>query len=127
MVETSRVSPPPREWLIHERPYPARPAPPAGNRPVRLYSLGFLDPVAGFTPSQPVACFFSKSLMLTLALLDDSEAPPYRYTVPDVLIGRDIACNCCLDDLTVSAQHARLSYHHGQWWVEDCNPGMAPS
>jgi pSer/pThr/pTyr-binding forkhead associated (FHA) protein len=24
-----------------------------------------------------------------------------------------------LDDPTVSNTHARLSYHHGQWWLED--------
>jgi pSer/pThr/pTyr-binding forkhead associated (FHA) protein len=24
-----------------------------------------------------------------------------------------------LDDKTVSARHARLAYHHGQWWLED--------
>jgi pSer/pThr/pTyr-binding forkhead associated (FHA) protein len=25
----------------------------------------------------------------------------------------------CFGDDTVSARHARLSYHHNQWWVED--------
>jgi len=57
--------------------------------------------------------------MLTLVVQGDAGATPFRFTNPEVLIGRDIACECCLDDLTVSAQHARLSYHHSQWWVED--------
>ncbi len=42
-----------------------------------------------------------------------------RLTQPDVVIGRDPACECTIDDPTISARHARLSYHHGQWWIED--------
>ena len=34
-------------------------------------------------------------------------------------IGRDPACECPVDDEAVSARHARLSYHHNQWWLED--------
>jgi pSer/pThr/pTyr-binding forkhead associated (FHA) protein len=37
----------------------------------------------------------------------------------EILIGRDPACDCQLDDMTVSAHHAKLEYHHNQWWVED--------
>lgn len=37
----------------------------------------------------------------------------------ELLIGRDPACEIALDDEAVSARHARLSYHHGQWWAED--------
>jgi pSer/pThr/pTyr-binding forkhead associated (FHA) protein len=36
-----------------------------------------------------------------------------------VIIGREAVCDCRLDDPTVSNRHARLSYHHSQWWVED--------
>lgn len=43
----------------------------------------------------------------------------YRFTNAEVLIGRDPACELRLDDKTISAQHAELSYHHGQWWVKD--------
>jgi pSer/pThr/pTyr-binding forkhead associated (FHA) protein len=42
-----------------------------------------------------------------------------RFTTPEVVIGRDPACEMALDDPTVSNRHARLSYHHGQWWLED--------
>lgn len=45
--------------------------------------------------------------------------PEYLFSVSEVTIGRDPACDCQLDDKTVSAAHARLSYHHGHWWVED--------
>lgn len=37
----------------------------------------------------------------------------------DILIGRDPECEIMLDDATISAHHARLSYHHNQWWLED--------
>lgn len=36
-----------------------------------------------------------------------------------VIIGRDPACECWVDDRTVSNRHAQLTYHHSQWWLED--------
>ena len=46
-------------------------------------------------------------------------AAVYRFTSSEVFIGRDPASECRLDDKTISVRHARLVYHHGQWWVED--------
>ena len=43
----------------------------------------------------------------------------YEYSTGDVLLGRDKTCDLILDEKTVSSEHARLSYHHGNWWVED--------
>jgi pSer/pThr/pTyr-binding forkhead associated (FHA) protein len=37
----------------------------------------------------------------------------------EIMLGRDPASDVLLNDETVSARHARLSYHHGQWWLED--------
>lgn len=45
--------------------------------------------------------------------------PPVTFTRPSVSVGRDPGCDLCIDDLTVSSQHARFSYHHQQWWLED--------
>lgn len=42
-----------------------------------------------------------------------------RFAVSEIIIGRDPACDCQLDDMTVSSHHAKLEYHHSQWWVED--------
>lgn len=42
-----------------------------------------------------------------------------HFTQSDVLIGRDPQCDVVLDDATASARHARLSFHHNQWWLED--------
>lgn len=58
---------------------------------------------------------------LSLAPQAQGERPPMRFLTPQVIIGRDPACDCRLEDKTISGQHARLSYHHAQWWVEDLN------
>lgn len=61
------------------------------------------------------------------------KAPPFSLTLQraggettrrafhqtDISIGRDPACDISLNDDAVSARHAQLSFHHGQWWVED--------
>jgi hypothetical protein len=56
---------------------------------------------------------------LTLILQTTGEPISFHFTIPEITIGRDPACDCHLDDHTVSAQHTRLSYHHDQWWVQD--------
>jgi hypothetical protein len=56
---------------------------------------------------------------LLLSLKDGAQPAMYRFTAPEVTIGRDSTCECRLNEQTISARHARLSYHHGQWWVED--------
>lgn len=45
----------------------------------------------------------------------------FRFKQAEITIGRDLECDVALDDALVSAHHARLSYHHGQWWVDDLN------
>jgi hypothetical protein len=41
------------------------------------------------------------------------------FTQLEVIIGRGGHCDVMLEDKTVSGRHARLAYHHGQWWLED--------
>ncbi len=43
------------------------------------------------------------------------------FTQSEIMIGRDSHCDLSLIDETMSAHHARLSHHHGQWWLEDLN------
>jgi hypothetical protein len=46
--------------------------------------------------------------------------PVYRtYMQPEFLLGRDPICELRLEDESISARHAKFSYHHGQWWIED--------
>lgn len=56
---------------------------------------------------------------LTLFHQQEDDRITYRYTLPEVTIGRDPSCDCILSESTVSALHARLTFRHGQWWVED--------
>ncbi len=37
----------------------------------------------------------------------------------EITIGRDPECDLHLDETIISARHARLRYHHNQWWLED--------
>lgn len=56
---------------------------------------------------------------LALVRLDTSTAIVRRFAVAEIIIGRDLACTFPLEDSTVSAQHTRLVFRQGQWWVED--------
>lgn len=44
---------------------------------------------------------------------------PRFFSQAEIIIGRDPHCDVALQDDTVSLRHARLLYHHGQWWLED--------
>jgi pSer/pThr/pTyr-binding forkhead associated (FHA) protein len=48
-------------------------------------------------------------------------APPTirHFSQAEILIGRDSHCDIPIDDEAASVRHARLTYHHGQWWLED--------
>jgi hypothetical protein len=49
----------------------------------------------------------------------EGESVPLHFGGQVIAIGRDPMCDMILDDGTVSAQHARLSYRQSQWWLED--------
>ena len=51
--------------------------------------------------------------------LKDQSSIRRHFTQSEILLGRDSHCDVPLLDDTVSIRHARLSYHHGQWWLED--------
>ena len=51
--------------------------------------------------------------------IDDQPSIQRYFTQSEILLGRDAHCDLPLPDDTVSVRHARLSYHHGQWWLED--------
>ena len=56
---------------------------------------------------------------VTIRVLDSEPAQIMQFDTAHVLIGRDPNCQVSLQNELVSSQHARLSYHHNQWWVED--------
>ncbi|MDX9992454.1 MAG: FHA domain-containing protein [Anaerolineales bacterium] len=52
-------------------------------------------------------------------LATNGEKQIVEFQQSDFLIGRDKDCEVFLDDTAVSARHARLSFRHGHWWLED--------
>lgn len=57
--------------------------------------------------------------LLQLTRQADPPEPAFEFKTPEVVIGRDPGCELALANDTVSAHHARLSFHHNQWWLED--------
>ena len=41
------------------------------------------------------------------------------FSQSEVILGRDQTCDVKLDHESISAKHAKLRFHHGQWWLED--------
>ena len=60
-----------------------------------------------------------KSAAIELTLLEGDQQDTRLFKVSGITIGRDPACECVVASVKVSANHARLSYHHNQWWLED--------
>lgn len=44
-----------------------------------------------------------------------------HFTQPEIILGRDTHSDLSVMDEALSAHHARITYHHGQWWLEDLN------
>jgi hypothetical protein len=57
--------------------------------------------------------------LLTLQVDEAVETPVVQIHSPEAFIGRDPGCEVFVKEGTLSARHARLSYHHKQWWLED--------
>lgn len=59
---------------------------------------------------------------ISLTILSEGERLIVRHFIqPEITLGRDPVCDIPIMDETVSARHARLAFHHNQWWVEDLN------
>jgi hypothetical protein len=56
-------------------------------------------------------------LALTLLWLTGKETLHFSRT--PITLGRNLDCECRIDDQTVSNRHAQISFHHNQWWLED--------
>lgn len=54
--------------------------------------------------------------MAVTNLLDEQIS---SFSIPEIFIGRSSASTYIIHNETVSSAHARLAYHHEQWWVED--------
>lgn len=63
----------------------------------------------------------AQPLQPVLSLLTRSAAgeSSHRFNNKEILIGRDAICDLRLEDQTISARHAKLTFRQGQWWIED--------
>ena len=53
------------------------------------------------------------------AIMENSREFRFNFWQPEIVIGRGQQCDISLPDEVLSASHARISFHHGQWWLED--------
>ncbi len=60
-----------------------------------------------------------KTPAIELLVTEEDQEQTHMFKIPEITIGRDPACECVVHSVKVSANHARLSYHHNQWWFED--------
>jgi pSer/pThr/pTyr-binding forkhead associated (FHA) protein len=55
------------------------------------------------------------------AVLENGKEIQRSFIQAEVTLGRDPNCDFPVIDEAISAHHARISYHHSQWWLEDLN------
>lgn len=56
-------------------------------------------------------------IWLTIKMEGSTQNRQFRGN--EITVGRDPTCECAISSETVSARHARFSFHHAQWWLED--------
>lgn len=57
---------------------------------------------------------------ISLMIRHENSAPLIKHFFQsEIIFGRDPGCDIPLTDDTVSTRHAKLTYHHNQWWLED--------
>ena len=59
-------------------------------------------------------------IILSVKMAQDKESVR-QFSQSQIMIGRDTKCDLSIMDEALSAHHARLTHHHGQWWLEDLN------
>ena len=53
------------------------------------------------------------------AKTENGEDYAYHFWQTEVSIGRGTHCDVAIPDEALSVNHARISFHHSQWWLED--------
>jgi hypothetical protein len=57
--------------------------------------------------------------MIELRTIKTREIHPVRPHLSEFELGRDPSCEVHIDDGSISTKHARFSFHHDHWWLED--------
>ncbi len=80
--------------------------------------MGVVHPVERSSiPKEPGFVSNASQNFLIKQSLETSET--FIFEIPEIILGRDPTCTLNVDDQTISARHAKLSYHQSQWWVKD--------
>jgi hypothetical protein len=58
---------------------------------------------------------------LSLSRTSSDEASVFSSSRSQFTLGRNPACDCVVDQATISQIHARFSFKQGHWWIEDLN------
>jgi pSer/pThr/pTyr-binding forkhead associated (FHA) protein len=53
--------------------------------------------------------------------IDGGKESIRQFNQAEIVLGRDANCDLSVMDGALSAHHARVTHHHGQWWLEDLN------
>jgi len=53
------------------------------------------------------------------AKMEGGEERKHHFAQSEIVIGRSPQCNISIKDDALSVNHARMSFHHAQWWLED--------
>lgn len=53
--------------------------------------------------------------------IDPDRESARHFNQSEIVIGRDTNCDLSVMDEAMSAHHARVTFHHSQWWLEDLN------
>lgn len=53
--------------------------------------------------------------------IEEGRESSKHFTQHEIILGRDIHSDLSVMDEAMSAHHARITHHHGQWWLEDLN------
>jgi pSer/pThr/pTyr-binding forkhead associated (FHA) protein len=53
------------------------------------------------------------------AKMEDGRDFEYYFWQPEIMIGRGSHSDISVTDDALSVNHARISFHHAQWWLED--------
>jgi len=60
-----------------------------------------------------------RSSIYIVTQVDNGKEFKYHFWQTEITIGRNSNCDICPSDESLSANHACISYHHTQWWLED--------
>jgi pSer/pThr/pTyr-binding forkhead associated (FHA) protein len=57
---------------------------------------------------------------ISISIRQGRGSPVIRhFSQSEITLGRDPGCDIPVTDETVSTRHIQLTFHHGQWWLDD--------